>query len=69
MEEKIVDSFIIKQHNEIAELKNEIELLTKRWKKLKRIVKKKVDNLTPPNWCEWEEMQGIIQELEKVEDE
>ena len=65
MEEKIVDSFIIKQHNEIAELKNEIELLTKRWKKLKMIVKKKVNNLTPPNWYEWEEMQCIIQELEK----
>lgn len=65
MEEKIVDSFIIKQHNEIAELKNEIKLLTKRWEKLKKFVKKKVDNLVPPNWYEWEEMQCIIQEIEK----
>ena len=38
MEEKIVDSFIIKQHNEIAELKHKIELLTNRWEKLKSFI-------------------------------
>lgn len=51
--------YLNKKHNE------EIKLLTKRWEKLKMIVKKKVDNLPPPNWYEWEEMQCAIQDLEK----